>query len=103
MHKVTSLTFQDVTVEVPNGQTILDASIRNRIPHHHQCGAQARCTTCRIQILDGISHVSARSLFEEQIASTRGWDKFTRLACQTKVHGDVYGTIAETMINAAKY
>ena len=87
MHKVTYL--QDVPVEVPDGQTILDASIRNRIPHHHQCGARARCTTCRIQILDRISQVSARSMIEEQIASTRGWDKFTRLAFQTKVHGDV--------------
>ena len=65
MHKVTY--FQDVTVEVPDGQTILDASIRNRIPHHHQCGAQARCTTCRIQILDEISHVYARSLFENRL------------------------------------
>ena len=51
--------FQDVTVEVADGQTILDVSIRNRIPHHHQRGAQARCTTCRVHILDGISHVSA--------------------------------------------
>jgi ferredoxin len=51
--------------------------------------APRHAATCRIQILDGISHVSARSLFEEQITFTRGWEKFTRLACQTKVHGNV--------------
>ena len=87
MHRVTY--FQDVTVEVPDGQTLLDVSIRNRIPQHHQCGGQARCTTCRVQILDGISHVSARSPLEEKVASKRAWDEFTRLACQTRVHGDV--------------
>ena len=88
MHKVTY--FQSVTVEnVPDGRTLLDVSIRQRIPHHHQCGGQARCTTCRVQILDGISRVSAPNEWEQEVASRRGWDEFTRLGCQTKVHGDV--------------
>lgn len=88
MHRVTY--FHDVTVEdVPDGQTLLDVSIRQRIPHLHQCGARGRCTTCRVQILDGISHVSARSPIEQKVASQRGWDEFTRLACQTRVHGAV--------------
>jgi class 3 adenylate cyclase/hemoglobin-like flavoprotein len=79
----------DVTVEAHEGQTLLDVSIRNRIPHHHQCGAQARCTTCRVQILEGISHVSPRNPIEQRVVNQRGWDEFTRLACQTKVHGAV--------------
>src|ERR1700758_2339650 len=88
MHRVTY--FHDVTVEdVPDGRTLLDVSIRQRIPHLHQCGARGRCTTCRVQILDGISHVSARNPIEQAVASKRGWDEFTRLACQTRVHGDV--------------
>ena len=82
--------FHDVTVEnVPDGQTLLDVSILHRIPHLHQCGAQARCTTCRVQILDGMSHLSAPSPIEQEVASKRGWDAFTRLACQTRVHGAV--------------
>jgi class 3 adenylate cyclase/hemoglobin-like flavoprotein len=88
MHKVTY--FHDVTVEdVPDGRTLLDVSIRQRIPHLHQCGGRGRCTTCRVQILDGLSHVSARNAIEEKVASQRGWDEFTRMACQTRVHGDV--------------
>jgi class 3 adenylate cyclase len=88
MHSVTY--FHDVTVEnVPDGQTLLDVSIRQRIPHLHQCGARGRCTTCRVQILDGVSHVSPRNPIEQGVASKRGWDEFTRLACQTRVHGDV--------------
>jgi class 3 adenylate cyclase/hemoglobin-like flavoprotein len=88
MHRVTY--FHDVVVDnVPEGQTLLDVSIRQRIPHLHQCGARGRCTTCRVQILDGISHISKRNSIEQQVASERGWDEFTRLACQTMVHGTV--------------
>src|SRR3984893_5098741 len=49
----------------------------------------ARCTTCRVQILEGISHISPRTPIEQCVASQRGWDEFIRLACQTRVHGDM--------------
>lgn len=75
--------------DAQEGQTLLDISIRHRIPHFHQCGGRGRCTTCRVQILDGISKVSPRNALEERVSEKRGWDEFTRLACQTKVHGDV--------------
>jgi adenylate cyclase len=82
--------FDETTLEdVPKGQTLLDVSIRHRIPHLHQCGGYGRCTTCRVQILDGLSNVSSRGEVEQKVASRRGWDKFTRLACQTRVEGDV--------------
>jgi adenylate cyclase len=82
--------FHELTLEdVPGGQTLLDVSIRHRIPHLHQCGGHARCTTCRVQILDGLSNVSSLGEVEQKVASQRGWDEFTRLACQTRVEGDV--------------
>ena len=88
MHRVTY--FHETTVEnVPDGQTLLEVSILGRIPHLHQCGGRARCTTCRVQILDGIANVSVPSPIEQEVAIKRGWDHFTRLACQTTVHGDV--------------
>ncbi|WP_167561265.1 adenylate/guanylate cyclase domain-containing protein [Bradyrhizobium sp. AS23.2] len=86
-HRVTY--SHGTTIEAIDGQTLLDASIQNRIPHHHQCGGQARCTTCRVLILDGLSHVSPRTPLEQSVASARGWDDFTRLACQTRVYGEV--------------
>lgn len=88
MPKVTY--FHEVTLEdVAEGQTLLDASIHHRIPHLHQCGGRARCTTCRVQILDGLSNVSAPTATEQAVAAQRGWNEFTRLACQTRVQGDV--------------
>ncbi len=77
-----------VPVDDPD-MTILEVSIAQKIPHFHECGGHARCTTCRVRILDGIQYVSPRSRVEAKIAQERGWDDFTRLACQTRVTGKV--------------
>jgi len=63
--------------DVPEGQTLLDVSIRHRISHLHQCGGRPRCITCRVQILDGFSNVSPPSSVEQKVASQRGRDEFT--------------------------
>lgn len=79
-----------VVADVKNPDaTLLDISLANQIPHYRECGGQGRCTTCRVRILDGIDRVSPPTLREARIAEERGWDGFTRLACQTRVRGDV--------------
>jgi hypothetical protein len=52
MHKVVYANSGVTVEDVADGQTLLNVSIRRRVPHHHQCGGQARCTTCRVQVLD---------------------------------------------------
>ena len=69
--------------------TILDVSIAHKIPHVRACGGHGRCTTCRVRICDGIQNVSARTPRELEVAGALRWDGFTRLACQTRVSGDV--------------
>ena len=71
------------------GMTILDVSIAHKIPHLRECGGNARCTTCRVRICDGIQNVSPRTQREAEVADARRWDRFTRLACQTRVSGDI--------------
>lgn len=88
----------DVVVEVEGPEeTILRLSQRHRIPHMSECGGQARCTTCRVRCLDGVANLSPRTDAERAIAEARGWDPFTRLACQTRVRGDV---IVERLIRS---
>jgi ferredoxin len=41
------------SVEVKQGEAILQTSLRAGILHTHVCGGKARCTTCRIILLDG--------------------------------------------------
>lgn len=88
----------DRVVEVAGPEeTILGLSQRHRIPHMSECGGHARCTTCRVRCLDGLAHLSPRTGAERAIAEARGWDPFTRLACQTRVRGDV---IVERLIRS---
>lgn len=69
--------------------TILDVSIAHRIPHVRACGGHGRCTTCRVRICEGIQHASTRTPREVEVAEALHWDRFIRLACQTRVSGDV--------------
>ncbi len=77
------------TVLVRRRDTILATSIRNKIPHLHECGGLAHCTTCRVRIVDGLCNVSERTDPEANLAQQRGWDDNTRLACQARINGDI--------------
>ncbi|MEH0153202.1 adenylate/guanylate cyclase domain-containing protein [Limibacter armeniacum] len=77
-----------VHVEKPFS-TILEVSIANKIPHLHECGGNGYCTTCRVRIIEGLEHLSPPSMKEKIIAQERNWDPSIRLACQSKVQGDV--------------
>jgi len=77
-----------ISVSDPS-MTILDVSIAHKIPHVRECGGHGRCTTCRVRVCDGNHNVSARTPREVEVADALRWDEFTRLACQTRVVGDV--------------
>ncbi len=79
-----------VTVESDSLEaTLLDVSIAHKITHWRECGGNGHCTTCRVRVLDGASHLSAPTIREAELAKARGWDPTIRLACQTSASGDV--------------
>jgi class 3 adenylate cyclase len=80
----------DRTVDVEDPlDSILDISIHNKIPHLHECGGNGVCTTCRVRILDGFSSLTKPTSREIEMARKRNWDPSIRLACQTRVRGEV--------------
>lgn len=79
----------DLQVVPKPGQTILEASLEAGIPAAHACGGHARCSTCRVLILDGLNHCSARTPEEETLSRHLHFDCSTRLACQTRISGNV--------------
>ncbi|MGQ0793114.1 MAG: adenylate/guanylate cyclase domain-containing protein [Deltaproteobacteria bacterium] len=71
------------------GATILDASNIAGIPHTQACGGRARCSTCRVLILEGIERCLPPNERESAIANRLGFSPEIRLACQTKTEGDI--------------
>lgn len=76
-------------VETVPMQTILEASHANEIPHMFECGGTARCSTCRVMIIDGLENCLPRTSLEEKMAARKGFYPEIRLACQTRIVGDV--------------
>jgi adenylate cyclase len=71
-----------------SSDTILDCSLNADIPHVSICGGKARCSTCRVFVLEGLEHCSPRNAAEQAIATQLGLEDRIRLACQTQVRGD---------------
>ena len=71
------------------GQTLLDISQQNDVPHYHACGGYARCSTCRVLIVEGADNLSPRTEAESTLVERKGLPSDVRLACQTKVMGPV--------------
>lgn len=76
-------------IEMSNNETILEASLRAGIPHTHACGGNAICSTCRVVILEGYTSVTSRNEPEKVLANSLHFTEDIRLACQTKVCGNI--------------
>src|SRR5476651_844583 len=70
-------------------QSLLQISLKNRIPHMHVCGGTARCSTCRVMVLENIENCLPRNANEQRLADRKGFEPNIRLACQTCVRGPV--------------
>ena len=77
------------SAEISPMQTILEASHANGIPHICECAGSARCSTCRVMIIDGLENCLPRSTLEQKLATRKGFYPEIRLACQTRVVGDI--------------
>ena len=88
MVKVTSLPDK-VDIEVSAGETLLEAALRSGVPFAHACGGRAKCSTCRIWVLDGLGDCPQRSTDEASMADRLGLPDEVRLACQLRPDGDL--------------
>lgn len=70
-------------------EPILQALLRCGVPHAHVCGGKARCSTCRVLVLEGLENCSPRTPKEQRIAEKLRFPPNIRLACQTHISGPV--------------
>jgi adenylate cyclase len=76
-------------VEASNLESVLSASLRAGIPLTNECRGNARCSTCRVFVLNGLEFCSPRNEKEQALAAQLHFGERVRLACQTTIIGDV--------------
>jgi adenylate cyclase len=64
------------------GPTLLEISRAHRVPHLSVCGGKARCSTCRVRILEGAETLEAPNEAEKRLLQRIGAMPDVRLACQ---------------------
>lgn len=78
-----------VTFDAPEGTKLVLALEDNGVDILHRCGGNARCTTCRVEVLS--DNVGERTEDEEAILSTKeGISDNTRLSCQVRLADDIH-------------
>ena len=77
------------SIKTKAGKTILNISLNQSINHMHACGGQAKCSTCRVLVTDGLENLLPRNDAEIRMAKMKKFPNNVRLACQTKITGDI--------------
>ncbi len=81
-----------IEYEAADGETIMGAAMAAGYYWPTTCGGEGRCTTCACVIVEGAEGVEPMGRSERK-ALAEGRDEAAigryRLACQTRVHGDL--------------
>lgn len=77
------------SVRFEGDTNVLEALVGAGIPITHLCGGKARCSTCRVNVAEGLAELSERTAKERAMAERLDFPREIRLACQTTVHGSV--------------
>src|SRR6476620_12636708 len=97
MPKVTFRHPEGKSGEVPHGLTLLEASEVLGFSLNHDCGGNASCTTCRVEVQIGEEHLSEIDFDEQDLLDREALsERWHRLGCQAKVLGDVVVRVPET-------
>jgi adenylate cyclase len=72
---------------VLKNQSILQASLAAGIPHFHACGGKAKCSTCRVLVLEGGKSLTKPNQKEKVLKNKMQLSQQVRLACQTHITG----------------
>lgn len=73
--------------EVEQGKKLVLALEDNGVHILHRCGGQAKCTTCRVEVLAGM--FSDVTTIEKNAFSEKGIEDHLRLSCQIRVTEDI--------------
>ncbi len=90
MPRITFVHPQGLSGEVEPNTSILEASKILGFPLNHDCGGNASCTTCRVEVESGGENLSEVDFDEQDLLDRENLtEAFNRLGCQAKIQGDV--------------
>ncbi len=70
------------------GDTLLDAALDHGIDLPHECGGNCACTTCQVEVMEGVSALSPMEEVErERLETADERAPHARLACQAILRG----------------
>lgn len=85
-----------VTVEVNQGDSVLDAALDNGINLNHNCGAVCACSTCQVYVDKGMEGLPEISDKEEDFIDRAINPKInSRLGCQCEINSSIEVTIPD--------
>jgi ferredoxin, 2Fe-2S len=96
MPRVTFLHSTGKSGEVETNTSLLEASKLLGCSLNHDCGGNASCTTCRVEVQIGAENLSEIDFDEQDLLDREALsDPWHRLGCQAKVLGDVVVLVPE--------
>lgn len=103
MPRVTFLHPEGKSGEVEANISLLDAAKALGFPLNHDCGGNASCTTCRVEVQVGEEHLSEIEFDEQDLLDREALSEpWHRLGCQARVLGDVVVRVPETKWEAPR-
>ncbi len=97
MPRVTFLHPNGKSGAVTENVTLLDAAKELGFSLNHDCGGNASCTTCRVEVQTGAEHLSEIDFEEQDLLDREALSEpWHRLGCQARVLGDVVVRVPET-------
>ncbi len=76
-------------VESKAGETILETAQRVGVKSAATCGGRGICRGCRVRVVDGEDALSDMEYAEQSIMGNTFFLTKERLACQTRISGDI--------------
>ncbi len=96
MPRVTFIHPEGKTGEVPKDVSLLEAAESLGFPLNHDCGGNASCTTCRVDVIAGGENLTEIDFDEQDLLDREALtEPYHRLGCQARVCGDVIVQVPE--------
>lgn len=90
MTKVIIKNLNDKVVDLSScSRSLLHCLLEYGLDWMHACGGKGRCTTCKVQIIEGLEQMSPLSHAERKYREQRLLNNDERLSCQLIVKGDI--------------